>query len=303
MSVKSSVKRFNRKPLWKRILAVVLGLVTIGGAVFGVTKLVEYVNDDLKTIHPSFEVGALGTDGKYVEDEEKLYTKDAFRCDGLQVKLDFDNEISYKIYFYDDVGKFVSSTDTYTEGVDAKVNGTYARITIIPTDDEIGKINFREKVDLSNQIEIKVLKKQNSKYLNLGGRNLLATCDVNDLVFVRGSFSVSSMSWTDTNTAVVTGSHLLAVNNFKEIGLNEFEGEDGHFLSILQFKLVDEVLFLVEEQKYTSKTEGLEFVELNKEAEYILISSGIKKEEGGAVKFLEWTESQINELPSRIIYR
>ena len=305
MSIKSKVRSFNRKPLWKRILATVLGLVTIGGAVFGVTKLVEYVNDDLKTIHPSFEVGALGTDGKYVKDEEKLYTKDAFRCDGLQVKLDFDNEISYKIYFYDDVGNFVSSTDTYAEGVDVRVNGTYARVEITPTNEDVGEINWFEKNVLSNQLTIKVYKNQQSKYLTLVGRNLLTVSDVNDLVFRSGLFTMEN-KWIDNTKGCVTSAHLLAVNNsFSRIELDPFEDVYSHTIGVVQFKLVDGSLRLIGERTLVGNDSAdQEYVELDKSTDYVLFTSVIQGETGeGTVEFLDWTEAQMAEVPSRIILK
>ena len=40
----------------------------------------------------------LTDDGRFKESDESIYTKNAFECQGLDVEIDFDKNISYQIY-------------------------------------------------------------------------------------------------------------------------------------------------------------------------------------------------------------
>ena len=127
--------KYKTKSIIKKVALVLAGVVAVSAVGVGVAKLVEFMRDDLKTISPSFDVGGLGTDGKYVNDESTLYTKEAFQCDGLQIKLDFDNEIDYQIFFYDDLDNFIESTEVLSAAYSETVHDGYARIVIIPNND------------------------------------------------------------------------------------------------------------------------------------------------------------------------
>lgn len=162
----------NAKGIVKKIALALAGVCALGAVGFGIAKLVEFVKDDLKTITPSFDVGNLGTDGKYVNDESTLYTKEAFECDGLQIKLDFDNEINYQIYFYDDLDNFIESTEVLSAAYSETVHDGYARIVIMPTDDEDEKISLTERVTYPGQMTIKVAKEQNVEYINVFNKRL-----------------------------------------------------------------------------------------------------------------------------------
>ncbi len=154
---------FKSKSLWKKIgLGVLAGVVLIG-AVFGVTALFRKAEEETqKEISPSWAIGGLTEDGAYLETKESIYTKDAFECKGLNIKMDFDNNISYRIFFYDYNDDFVSSTENlttnYSEDVDLFVKS--ARIVITPNEDS--KISWYEKSGYAKQLTISVDKDQDS---------------------------------------------------------------------------------------------------------------------------------------------
>ena len=74
-----------RKGKVKKIVAIVLGLVTVAGAVFGVSALAKYAKEEQKTIHPTFSVGGLTETGVYEETDDTIYTKDSFEAKGLEI--------------------------------------------------------------------------------------------------------------------------------------------------------------------------------------------------------------------------
>ncbi|MBQ8322593.1 MAG: hypothetical protein IJX91_01355 [Clostridia bacterium] len=301
MSIKSSIKRFNRRPLWKRILATVLGLVTIGGAVFGVTKLVEHVNDDLKTIHPSFEVGTLGTDGKYVEDEGMLYTEESFKCDGLQVKLDFDNKIDYQIFYYDDVGNFVKSTDLLTEGYSDVAYGTYARIVIKPNADEDDKIDWKEKISYPAQMEVKVKKEQKQKSYVFSGQSVMTVDNVSNMRFVRGSWKVLDgvVQLTSFEDSGGTTFHLLKVSN-KTIKLNKASENGGNVGQLEVFEFDKNMNYLGQQ---AVRDDGAEYAsaELKDATRYVLFNYALRVEGTTSNEFMRVSDSVLQNVQNLIV--
>ena len=161
----------KRKRTLKTILLSVLGVGAIVGVASGINTLVEKQDEDLKTIHPLFEVGCLNSEGKYEETEKAIYTKTAFECQGLEVKLDFDNTIDYQVFFYESDGDFISATNVLTDDseLDVPILATHARLVVTPNWLEMGEeyedsddrvIKWYETAKYSSQLELKVNKKQ-----------------------------------------------------------------------------------------------------------------------------------------------
>ena len=75
--------KLKTKNIIKNIALALAGVAAITAVGFGVKTIVDYTKDDLKQISLNYEVGNLGTDGKFVDNESTLYTKEAFGCYGL----------------------------------------------------------------------------------------------------------------------------------------------------------------------------------------------------------------------------
>ena len=148
------------KNIFKSVLCVVLVLATALGA----AALFSNRKSDLKEIHPAFSIGGLSSSGGYVEQKNTIYTKEAFDCEGLRIDIDFENSITYRVFFYDDSGEFISSTGYLAENfVDNVPEGAeLARVMISPDwaalevekDDRV--ISLFDIAKYSNQITIKV---------------------------------------------------------------------------------------------------------------------------------------------------
>ncbi len=146
------------------ILIAILAAALLGGAIFGVIKLVEFSNRETKKLNPSWTNGALDASGVYRKTNGSIYTKDAFGCQGLNVELPFDTSVTYQIYFYDNEGSFVSATGVLTGNFSEKdipILATHARIVVTPKDDE--DISWTEKRGYAKQLTITVLKDQSSQ--------------------------------------------------------------------------------------------------------------------------------------------
>ena len=73
MAKKLKMKYKTKKNLKK----VLIGVACVGGVALlasGTKALMDYNESDVKTIHPTFAIGGLDSNGKYEESETTLYT-------------------------------------------------------------------------------------------------------------------------------------------------------------------------------------------------------------------------------------
>lgn len=115
----------------------------------------------------AFFVGGIGPDGKYVERNDAVYTKEPISALDLKITPDYTFQGSYQVFYYDVEDNFLYSSSVQTsayssckydvnysqyrvsKAADKKADGTnglffYARVMIIPTLEEGEKINFLE---------------------------------------------------------------------------------------------------------------------------------------------------------------
>ncbi|MCM1556216.1 MAG: hypothetical protein NC087_01640 [Anaeroplasma bactoclasticum] len=231
------------KRIFKKIALILCGIGVISGAAVGITQLVNHIKQDTTVIHPTFEVGGLDTNGKYLEDKTTLYTQDKFACEGLKVTLDFDATIDYQVFYYDMVDNYISSTDILSEGFSAELplDCAYARMMIIPRNDEDGKISWTEKHKYSNQLEIKVSKnasKVEDKFVDINNRYYKIVNNIEESVFVNGvkfseELEVSSQAQfcSTTKTICYTGNYKKLKLDFSKID----KGEDNVVFVVFEF--------------------------------------------------------------------
>ncbi len=161
----------------KRILAIIISVMLSIGAIFGIGAVVATVEEETqKTISQfEFKQGVL-ISGVYDLNNKNggVYTEKEFMCDGLEVEIDFENDIEYEIHFYDKDGVFkfkesldsnfsldkkieTQNTTTDYTGNDYKSVRT-CRIVIIPENDT--SVAFYEVQKYAKQLTIKVNKVQ-----------------------------------------------------------------------------------------------------------------------------------------------
>lgn len=92
-----------------------------------------------KGTHLNFSIGGLTEIGTYEESNKTLYTKNAIEIeDDFRVKLVFNSTIKYQLFFYDELDKFISSTEVMTESSEPDIpeNATHYRVEVTPIWDE-----------------------------------------------------------------------------------------------------------------------------------------------------------------------
>ncbi len=158
---KNKKNNFKSMKTWKKVLIIGLAVITLVGAIAGISALFREDDKTTKTINPAFSVGGLTENGAYLDTQESIYTKNAFECQGLDIEIAFDNNISYRVFFYDVGNNFLSSTETLTSNYNEDITpfeATTARIVITPNDDN--KISWYEINGYADQLKISVNKEQ-----------------------------------------------------------------------------------------------------------------------------------------------
>ena len=178
------MRKFKKKNIWLRILTGVLLVSFLGALVFGIVNITD--ESTTKSISPKYSVGTLDEEtGVYKKSEGSIYTKNAFLCQGLDVTLDFDSTVTYRVFLYDGKNNFLLATEPLTGafnidtvsnapvwhyGVTGQVSeiipsfAKYARIVITPNDDE--SINLFEIRKYAKKVNITVDKDQTYMYEN-----------------------------------------------------------------------------------------------------------------------------------------
>ena len=161
--------RISRKT--KNLLKTILSVILAVGMLFGVATLINHISnkadEELVEINPSFEVGGLTDYGKYEDTKLSIYTKESFECIGLQISLEFDSNVNYQVFFYDETDNFISSSIVYEEGSTPSIpnNAKKARLDVTPiwdaeVEEEDKELNIFQVRKYAKQLTIKVAKKQ-----------------------------------------------------------------------------------------------------------------------------------------------
>ena len=150
------------KKLFK-VLGIVLAVAVTLGAVTALASKCE--KEDTKQLGVfDYEIGALSdVDGKKIKDDKSgIVSKDMFSIDGLTVEMQEDADVMYQLNFYDADKAWVSVED-YRQDFDGdkvetlKAQGiAYARVEIIPLEDEDEKVGIFEKSGYVKQLTVTV---------------------------------------------------------------------------------------------------------------------------------------------------
>ena len=201
---------FKRKKTIKNILSLALCCLLVLGAVMGTVAITKEIKKETKTIHPAFSVGVLDSNGKFKESVSSIYTKEAFECKGLSVKLDFNSTVKYQAYFYDEMGEYITCSEVLTTSNKFVVpsNSTHARLVVYPiwgadVDKADRECHWYDAYKYSSQLKITVLKEQERKNVDI-----MDTLTFTELGFKRNSTytmnadAVSGQNYVTTLTPV-----------------------------------------------------------------------------------------------------
>ena len=126
------------------IISFVMSVVMFGAFLFGIfNKPSETTEIGLL----DWGIGSVdSTTGKAVESYKSIYTKDLATVNGLEITVEDDATLTYKVIFYDEDKGFVSATEALDDDLDATSipeTAKYFRICVTPNqvDGEDVKVN------------------------------------------------------------------------------------------------------------------------------------------------------------------
>lgn len=291
------------KSLFKKISLGVLGIGILGGCI---TLFSHFMNNSDKTLHLDYDIGALTDQGKYLEDEGKLYTKNAFECKGNKFKLAFDSQINYQAYYYDDLDNLVGKTKilSTSEAPAVPYNADYARLVITPTNDDDGKISFTEKYKYASQIDVSVSKVQTSKIIGttyLYDRRIYVIDDTSILNFKYGGTDYSSGKfdevYTDKKTFISFDNQILKINKGMKLTVNSnFSDKEDWYINLYEISELPPTLDTFVGGKYTKIEKGNSYTfDSNTNYIFLEISAG----GNGSVNIDSrptWSDSEFNKI-------
>ena len=203
-----SKNRYKRKISVKKII----GIVLVGALLVGIlSSFAVFAKNDTKSVNPIFEIGALDeATGQYVADNTAIYTKKAIECQGLKIKPDFDSNVLYQIFWYNEDEIYFGCTEKTTNpntvfGGPVPECAKYCRIVIYPSQlDEDGKQIKDFKVSIFNipkivsNLEITVDKKQNFSQENLfEGLREVSASEIRETLFVGDKIFLSKHEFAE----------------------------------------------------------------------------------------------------------
>ena len=161
-------------------------------------------------------------------------------CLGLNIKLDFDSMITYRVFFYDVNGDFLSSTSSLDSDFDsAPTIARYCRIVITPKEDT--EIKWYEINKYAKQITISVDSKQDFPYIaendifSLYGVNYTWDDTCTQQIEFTGKFASNRMNVAGKSTVV------LILPNDAILGLNGFFASGNVVISNVEFAISENI--------------------------------------------------------------
>ena len=151
-------ERKKNKANWiMTITALVLGVVALVGACFGLTR-----NDTTANVTTSmYAVGNINESGKIVESRQSMYMEEMQTTDGYAIELDQETaNVTYKVAFYDVDKNFISMTESQDADFDTETNtpetAKYFRVVITPNavDGEAVELNIFNMHKYAKQISV-----------------------------------------------------------------------------------------------------------------------------------------------------
>ena len=159
-------KNFKNRINWKTVIITVISVALV--AALGVTavSLFNQKNKDEDGFYTpvlNFAIGGLNEDGTYKETDGSLYTREAIEADKVKVALDFESNVTYTLYFYDEFDEFVSGGVSLGKGSETTLpeGATHFRLVITPTwgedvEPEDQKVTILNKNSFIKQLTVSI---------------------------------------------------------------------------------------------------------------------------------------------------
>lgn len=187
--------KFRKKRILNNIIGILLTLLIIILIAFlGKTVISNLKNNDgYEKVSLSYERGNLTTYGKYEETKKTIYTKKSCELKyGLKTELEFNSNIKYQFYFYDELDNYIGSSEVYEESVVLTFEECFCaknfRVVITPNYDSDTKdsekvVKWYQIKKFANQLKVRCLKEISLNDFTIVADNYNSSIDdTNDIV-------------------------------------------------------------------------------------------------------------------------
>ena len=111
----------------------------------------------------SYSVGVIDATTGDVDTKQdtSIYTRKDLPVEGLKCTLEKDAKITYRLFFYDKNGKFISASEALSvdfNGTGVPETAATCKVMITPTADEDGKVSLVEVFGYAAQLNVVVQK-------------------------------------------------------------------------------------------------------------------------------------------------
>ena len=153
---------------WKTVILAAVSVALVAAlAVTGITLFnkKDKDSDGYVQVDPQFTIGGLTETGAYKDTNASLYTKEAIEADSVRIKLEFDSNVKYQLFFYDENGNFVSAGTSLASGSTTETlpeGATCFRIVITPTwgedvEEDDQKVTIFNKYSFEKQLTVSIV--------------------------------------------------------------------------------------------------------------------------------------------------
>ena len=140
---------------WVIIFLLMTGVI---GAVITLFVMLDRQTTVTEIGPEAYTVATLDENGEEVEGDTAIVTRDMFTTDGLKVELSDEASVTYRLFFYDGEGNFISATGDLSADFDGEIpeNAAYAKCEVTPMADEDGKVDLTEVLGYAGQVTVTV---------------------------------------------------------------------------------------------------------------------------------------------------
>ena len=142
-----------------KIQSVIIGVLSAISLLSAGTLVMNDLNQSTYELTVmKYEIAEIEEDGDLVKSGTSSLVSTFVKADDLKVEIGENAVVSYKIHYYDEDKKWVSSTTEQTADYmgDAPDVAKYARVEVTPLNDNY--ISLFEKAEYANQIKVTVEK-------------------------------------------------------------------------------------------------------------------------------------------------
>ena len=125
-----TARKSNKLKWILTIVSVVLSLATLISCLFAFGNMAETKSLSVT----DYQIGTINESGKIIESKKSIYS-DMVTTEDMEITLDEDCQITYKVVFYNEDEDYISMTDTLENDFNTTAipeNAEYFRIIITP---------------------------------------------------------------------------------------------------------------------------------------------------------------------------